>query len=162
MDPTTRLQTFLDMVSALTGVSEKVVGQAQDAAQYLENYTQLADKVAGTGATDALLAIYAVVRKAFPSDQAAAKLLGGGLDGTSPDKAWPFSAMARTLMKLVLLGVWYDPNSKNPDDDGAIPTAASYSESLVWLIAQAHPVGYALQGHNDWTTTPPPLNQLIG
>jgi hypothetical protein len=149
------------MVSALTGVSEKVVGQAQDAAQYLENYTRLADAVAKSGATDALLAIYALARQTLPPDQAAAKLFGGGLDPTSPDPKWPFSAMARTLMKLVLLGVWYHPNSKKPDD-GGIPTAASYSESLVWLIAQAHPVGYALQGHNDWTTTPPPLNQLIG
>lgn len=160
MDPATRLQTFLDMVSALTGVSEKVVGQAQDAAQYLENYTQLADAVAKPGVTDALLAIYALARQTLPPDQAAAKLFGGGLDPTSPDPEWPFSAMAKTLMKLVLLGVWYNP--KNKDDDGTIVTAASYSESLVWLIAQAHPVGYALLGHNDWTTTPPPLNQLIG
>jgi hypothetical protein len=160
MDPTTRLQTFIDLVCALTGVSARVANQAEAAAQYLENYTQLADAVAGAGATDALLTIYAQVRKTLPPGEAAEKLFLGGLDGGSPDKDWPFSAMAKTLMKFVLLGVWYDPQKK--DDDGTIPTAVSYSESLVWLIAQAHPVGASKLPYGYWANPPPPLDKLIG
>jgi len=160
MDSSTRLQTFVDLVSALTGVSAGVASQAQAAAQYLENYTQLADLVAGTNATDALLEIYAQVRKTLPPGEAAKKLFHGGLDGGSPDKDWPFSAMAKTLMKFVLLGVWYDPKKK--DDDGTIPTAESYAESLVWLIAQAHPVGASNFAYGYWANPPPPLDKLIG
>jgi len=160
MDPTTRLQIFVDLVSGLTGVSPRVASQAQAAARYLENYMQLADQVAGVGATDALLTIYADVRKSLPPGEAAKKLFLGGLDKTSPDKDWPFSAMARTLMKFVLLGVWYDPKKK--DDDGTIPTAVSYSESLVWLIAQAHPVGASKLAYGYWANPPPPLDKLIG
>lgn len=160
MDPVTRLQTFIDLISALTGVSARVAGQAQVAAKYLENYTTAADKVAGTGATDALLAIYAQLRKTFPPENAAEKLLSGTLDRSSPDKNWPFSAMARTLMKFVLLGVWYDP--RVADDNGTIPTAASYSEGLVWLIGQAHPVGASKLAYGHWAKPPPSLKDLIG
>ncbi|WP_378941006.1 hypothetical protein [Mesorhizobium sp. ANAO-SY3R2] len=158
MDPVTRLQTFIDLISTLTGVSTRVAGQAQAAARYLENYTIAADKVAGTGATDALLSVYAQARRKLPPENAAEKLLGGGLDGTSPDKSWPFSAMARTLMKFVLLGVWYDPKVA----EGKIPTAASYSEGLAWLIGQAHPVGASKLAYGHWAKPPPPLKDLIG
>lgn len=160
MDPVIRLQTFIDLISALTGVSIRVAGQAQAAAKYLENYTTEADMVAGTGATDALLTIYAQARRKLPPESAVEKLLGREFDETSPDKVWPFSAMARTLMKFVLLGVWYDP--RVTDDGGRIPTAASYSESLVWLIGQAHPVGASKLAYGHWAKPPPSLKDLIG
>lgn len=160
MDPATRLKTFVDLVSALTGVSTRVAGQAQAAARYLENYTTAADTVAGSGATEALLSTYALLRKTLPPKVAAAKLLSGAVDGPSPDKDWPFSAMARTLMKFFLLGVWYDPRIAG--DEGTIPTAVSYSESLVWLIGQAHAVGASKLAYGHWAKLPPPLKDLIG
>lgn len=160
MDPVARLQTFLDLISAVTGVSARVCGQAQAAAHYLENFTAQADAVAGHGSTDALLGAYALLRKTLPLDAAAEKLLAGALDGSSPDKDWPFSAMARTLMKFILLGVWYDPRMVG--GEGRIRTAASYSESLVWLIGQAHAVGASKFAYGHWAKPPPPLKDLIG
>ncbi|MBL0374596.1 hypothetical protein JJB09_21525 [Rhizobium sp. KVB221] len=160
MDSSTRLQTFIDLVSALTGVSARVAGQAEAAAQYLENYTHAADGIAGAGATDALLGVFAAGRQKLPPEKVAKMLFYKELDGSSPDPAWPFSAMTRNLMKFVLLGVWYDPNK--PGDDGTIPTAASYSEGLVWLIAQAHPVGASQLAYGYWANPPPSLKDLIG
>lgn len=160
MDPTTRMQTFIDLVCALTGISAQAVGQAEAAAQYLENYTLQADAVAGAGATDALLGAYAKERQKLPPQTVAGMLLDKSLDGGSPDPDWPFSAMTRNLMKFVLLGVWYNPLCAT--DEGRIPTAASYSEGLVWLIAQAQPTGASKLAYGHWANPPPPLKDLIG
>lgn len=160
MDPVIRLQTFIDLMSALTGVSARVCGQAQMAAHYLENYMAQADAIAGHGSSDLLFGAFQQLRKTLPPHDAAKNLLAGTLDGQSPDKDWPFSEMARTLMKLVLLGVWYDPRIVG--DEGRIRTAAAYSESLVWLIAQAHPVGASKLAYGYWAKVPPALKDLIG
>lgn len=152
---------FVALVSDLTGVSQKIVGQAEAAASYLAQFTGVADKIAGAGATAALVAAYATLRAGLPPEKAVAALLDGALDPKSPCPNWPFSAMARSLMKLVLLGLWIDPTVP-PPNDGVIPTAALYSESLVWLIAQAHPVGASKLAFGYWASPPPSLSDLIG
>jgi hypothetical protein len=160
MNPAKRLTLFISLASALTGVSERVVTEAQQAAPYLDTFTTLADGVAGSGATDILLRFWEMSIQPLPPDQAAEALLDGRGDAFSPDPQWPFSAMARSLMKLLLLGVWYVPGQT--DDEGTIETAALYSESLVWLIAQANPTGASKLAYGHWADPPPPLNTLIG
>lgn len=160
MDQSTRLSAFLEFSSTLTGVSQKVVGEAQQAALYLESYTTLADAVAGSGATDALLQFWKTFQNGMPPIAVAAGLLNGSFDTFSPDKTWPFSAMTKALMKLLLLGVWYDP--AKPDDEGTIAKSALYAEGLVWLIAQANPTGASKLAYGHWANPPPPLKNLIG
>jgi hypothetical protein len=152
---------FLNLVSALTGVSTRIVGQANDAAAYLDQFTRAADKVAGQGATAALILVFANALTKMQPDTAAQDLLAGNWDRSSPDPRWPYSAMAKCLMKFVLLGLWVDPTAPQPNE-GIIPTAASYSESLVWLIAQAHPVGASKMSYGHWAGPPPSLKSLIG
>ena len=160
MDQSARSATFLEFVSTLTGVSQKVVGQAQTAAQYLENFSTLADKQTGVQKTiDELLVLYAILRTRSSPDQAAATILSGAYDSKSPP-TWPFSTQTRSLMNFVLLGTWFDP--ANSDDEGTIVTPALYSESLVWLIAQAHPVGASKLAYGHWAAPPPSLQSLIG
>jgi hypothetical protein len=160
MTPEKRLGLFLSLGAALTGISEKVVGEAQQAAPYLDTFTTFADGVAGAGATDILLRFWDMSLHPLPPDQAAAAILDGRGDSFSPDPNWPFSAMAKSLMKLLLLGVWYVPGQT--DDEGSIETAALYSESLVWLIAQTNPAGASKLAYGHWADPPPPLNKLIG
>ena len=160
MDQSARGATFLEFVSTLTGVSQKVVGQAQNAAHYLENFAALAEKQTGAKNTfDELLMLYAILRSRSTPDQAVTTILSGAYDPKSPP-TWPFSAQTRSLMNFVLLGTWFDPADIN--DDGIIVTSALYSESLVWLIAQAHPVGASKLGYGHWAAPPPPLKSLIG
>ena len=160
MDQSARSATFLEFVSTLTGVSQKVVGQAQNAAQYLENFSTLADKQTGVKNTfDQLLLLYAIVRSRSTPDQAVAAILSGTYDPKSPP-SWPISAQTRSLLNFVLLGTWFDPT--DPSDEGTIVTPALYSESLVWLIAQAHPVGASKLAYGHWAAPPPSLQSLIG
>ncbi len=160
MDQSARLSSFLEFASTLTGVSQKVVGQAQTAAQYLENFSALSDKQTGVAKSfDELLILYSFVRSRMTPDQAVTAILAGTYDPT-PSVPWPFSAQTRSLMNFMLLGTWFDP--LNTFDDGTIVTSALYSESLVWLIAQAHPVGSSKLAYGHWAAPPPPLKSLIG
>ena len=160
MDQSTRISTFLEFVSTLTGVSQKVVGQAQNAAQYHENFSALADRQTGVPNTfDELLLLYMALTIHSSPDQAVTTILSGSYDSQCPP-TWPFSAQTRSLMNFVLLGTWFNP--VDPTDDGTIVTPSLYSESLVWLIAQAHPVGASKLAYGHWAAPPPPLKSLIG
>lgn len=162
MNPSNTLPAFIELSSALTGVSQKIVGQAQSAASYYETYTSLANSNARPLAMDALMRVYWLNRQNYPADVVAAMLLSGGLDSGSAYPVFKLSAMTKNLMKLLLLGVWFEPTITDPDYEGEIPTAMIYSESLVWPIAQAHAVGDSKMPYGHWAKVPPPLNKLIG
>lgn len=155
-------QHFIALVSALTGVSIKVVGEAETTASYLSQFQALADPSSNGDGTYVLVDAFTVLSQNIPPDQAAATILAGKLDGFSPNPNWPLSAMARSLMKFVLLGLWLDPNNTSKDYEGEIPTAVAYSESLVWLIAQAHAVGASKMAYGHWAGPPPSLKDMIG
>lgn len=163
MSASNNLPAFIELASTLTGVSPKVVGQAQDAASYFENYTALANANARPQAMDGLMQVYWLNRQKFPAPVVAAMLLSGGLDSGSPYSQFPLSVMTRNMMKLMLLGVWFEPTKmSDPDYVGDIPTALAYSESLIWLIGQAHAVGASKMAYGHWAKPPPPLKGLIG
>ncbi len=154
------MPNFLEFASTLTGVSQKVVGQAEQTAAFLETYAKLADAASGPSTTQLMLTLYFQERKSFSADQVAQAFLMGGYDAQSPNPKWPFSLLVRNLMKFLLLGVWYDPTVTN--DEGMIPTDAVYSQSLIWLVAQAQPTGASKLAYGHWANPPPPLNKLIG
>lgn len=162
LDQGTRLIIFLEFVSTLTGISQKVVGQAESAAEYMEHFATMANQMpTRQGSADDLLLLYAGVRSNLPPDQAVSAILSGAYDSpTKTPKDWPFSGMSRSLMNFVLLGMWFNPN--DPNDEGMIMTSALYAESLVWLIAQAHPVGASKLAYGHWAGPPPALKKLIG
>lgn len=162
MNASNTLPAFIELSSALTGVSQKIVGQAQSAASYYETYSGLANSHARPNAMDVLMQVYWLNRQKYPADVVAAMLLSGGLDSGSAYPVFKLSAMTKNLMKLLLLGVWFEPTNTNPDYEGEIPTGLIYSESLVWPIAQAHAVGDSKMRTGDWAKVPPPLNKLIG
>ena len=160
MDFTVQMPSYREFASTLTGVSQKVVGQAEQLASYLVAYAKLADGVSGPNTTLMMLNIYMQQRQQFTADQVVQAFLNKQFDGQSPNPIWPFSLLVRNLMKFLLLGVWYDPTMK--DDEGTIPTDAIYAQSLIWLIAQAQPTGASKLAYGHWANPPPPLNKLIG
>ena len=81
--------------------------------------------------------------------QAAAKVLADAQLGP----------VARSIMKLWLLGSWYDP--ANPSRAVNVVSAQAYKESLVWKVMQSHPMGYSMFTYGYWAKPPPPLNQFI-
>lgn len=160
MDFTTQMPSYLEFASTLTGVSQKVVGQAELLGSYLQNYAKFADAASGPNTTFAVLNLYMMQRQQLSADQVVQYFINGKYDSLSPNSTWPFSLLVRNLNKFLLLGVWYDPTK--PDDEGTIPTDAIYAQSLIWLIAQAQPTGASKLAYGHWADPPPPLNKLIG
>jgi hypothetical protein len=70
--------------------------------------------------------------------------------------------LARSIVLLWYLGSWYKPEDlkKNTaqDPSGPIPSqvvsAKAYALGLVWLIAQAHPMGYSNLQFGYWSRDP--------
>ena len=67
--------------------------------------------------------------------------------------------VARSIMKMWLLGSWYNP--ANSSQAVNVVSAQAYKESLVWKIMQSHPMGYSMFTFGYWAKPPPPLSQFI-
>jgi hypothetical protein len=71
---------------------------------------------------------------------------------------------ARSIMKLWLLGSWYQPYDQGNAKEGSIRVVSdqAYKESWAWKIAQSHPMGYSQYHFGYWAEEPPTLKQFTG
>jgi hypothetical protein len=149
-----RRDDFLAFSSALTGFGMDVLSAADGAAGYLA----IVDAKTPAGSLDALLRVYAgqIAAGKSPTDAVAA-ILAGTFDGGWP--AWSLSAGIRSILKLWFVGLWIDDKSA---DGQPYPSAQAYARGLVWLAAQAHPVGVSNFRFGYWKDAPPPLSEFVG
>jgi hypothetical protein len=108
-----------------------------------------------------LLTQYAtLVADHVPPDQIAQQVLMITTQPTIPNNV----LAARSIMKLWLLGVWYQPfdaaNLKK--GDSTVVSDQAYIYSWAWKIAQAHPMGYSESFFGYWNSTPPSLEDMTG
>ncbi len=83
---------------------------------------------------------------------------------------WPdvcVGPLARNLIKLWYLGIWYElPGAWRHEFGGAavdgtrVVSAEAYVEGLVWTAIGAHPPGAKPMGFGSWTEGPIPLPVL--
>jgi len=85
------------------------------------------------------------------------------MDGSRPAVTQTAQA-ARSIMKLWLLGVWYQPYATGSykSTDSTVVSDQAYIQSWAWKIAQAHPMGYSEMFFGYWNTTPPSLEDYTG
>jgi hypothetical protein len=71
---------------------------------------------------------------------------------------------ARAIMKLWLLGVWYQPYAQGafPLGEQTVVSDEAYTQSWAWSIAQAHPMGYSEFFFGYWNSPPPSLEDFTG
>jgi hypothetical protein len=74
------------------------------------------------------------------------------------------------VMLMWFLGSWYAPadlklySGPNPPSapiNSAVISSAAYTQSWVWSVAQAHPMGYSNLRFGYWNATPPLLSDFI-
>jgi hypothetical protein len=70
-----------------------------------------------------------------------------------------FEPIARSILKLWMLGTWYHPNT--PKTAKTIVSSQAYKESLVWKTMQAHPMGYSMLPFGHWEKEPQSLKTLL-
>jgi hypothetical protein len=145
---------FLQLSAALTGVSQRILGYAEEAA----GYRGILVKHIGAENVNALLTAYATyAAQGLPPAEIARRILN--------DQPAPLPAAARALMKLWYTGIWVQPFDYPPyttKDAPVIDNMEAYAQSLAWQVAQAHPIGVSRMRFGYWANVPPPLADFVG
>jgi hypothetical protein len=66
------------------------------------------------------------------------------------DKLGP---VAKNILKMWYLGIWYDLDKKKPDNSYVVSNIA-YKNGLAWSTMYAHPMGYSEENFEYWNTPP--------
>jgi hypothetical protein len=141
----TPLDQFVSLSSALTGVNPAQLKPAIDPIGVAGQYLAMSQSAASF---DNLLATFTAKSAELGADQAAAFVLADPTLGP----------VARSIIKMWLLGTWYDPQNARPPQ---VVSMQAYKESLVWKVMQSHPMGYSMWSFGYWAGPPPAFSQFI-
>ena len=145
-DGPTELDRFVLLSSALTGIDAAQLKPELDPIGIADQYLQTLKESIDPSILETLLATV----PATPGDPVDVEaLLGDPILGL----------IGRSILKLWLLGAWYNP--LNPSIAIKVVSSQAYKESLVWKAMQAHPMGYSMFSFGYWAEEPPPLDQFI-
>jgi hypothetical protein len=153
---TTGLDRFVALSVALTGVDASQLKPDIDPIQIADQYYQLLHDSVRVGThvsqtIDSLLETNEQRAGTTGPDHAVEFILA--------DKN--FGPIARSILKLWLLGTWYDPENPDNPRDPFVVSAQAYKESLVWKVMQSHPMGYSMFSFGYWAKEPPAFEQFI-
>jgi hypothetical protein len=70
-----------------------------------------------------------------------------------------FQPLARSILKLWMLGTWYHPHT--PRKASEVVSSQAYKEGLVWKAMQAHAMGYSMLPFGHWEQEPPKLDAFL-
>lgn len=62
--------------------------------------------------------------------------------------------IAKRIMRLWYLGVWYKNEPPKPFEDGTVISMNAYIRGLSWDAIQAHPMGYSEMRYGYWANSP--------
>ncbi|WP_176506956.1 MULTISPECIES: sorbitol dehydrogenase [Pseudomonas] len=149
------LQNFIDLSATLTGLSADRLAPAVDPINLPPLFFATAQQGMGTAAFSNLLELYVSIKNQ-PPEQIASAVLGNA----DPQIAQG----ARSIMKLWLLGSWYQPYDQGNAHAGdtRVVSDQAYKESWAWKIAQSHPMGYSQYHFGYWAEQPATLKQYTG
>jgi hypothetical protein len=140
------LTVFVSLSSALTGVAASQLKPDIDPIGIAEQYLATLN----TNLPAPTLTQLASLFQSVPDpNQGAAKVLADATLGP----------IARSIIKLWLLGSWYAP--AKPSQAVKVVSSQAYKESLVWKVMQSHPMGYSMFTFGQWASPPPPLTSFI-
>ena len=151
---------FLPMSALLVGATEQSMGEITelDGSSAAVSFDAMLAEAYGRSNVDTLLNLYEKERQAGASpDQIADAILR---------RAPPLLAsISRMTMKIWLFGVWYGTSEAEYIIDNAYKvdftiSARAYANSLVWKMAQAHPMGFSNFAFGSWGEKPPSLQDF--
>lgn len=157
----TERENFVGLSSALLGIDSKLLAPRIDpidlASQFL---TYIRPRLTDSGLND-LLSQYAGLVQDDKKPQEIAQLLLMNQDKPASTQA---AKACRSIMKLWLLGVWYQPYDAGSLKAGqqSVVSDLAYQQSWAWKVAQAHPMGYSQFHFGYWNETPPSLEAFTG
>ncbi|HEY0764341.1 MAG TPA: hypothetical protein VGD61_18325 [Pyrinomonadaceae bacterium] len=153
------LQAFADMSAALTGFQSSFIRPFLDPVNLSGTFYQFAVSQVGQPRMDALMGTFASLSSQTPkltSQQIADTLLETALDAPSLQ-----AQLAQSIVAMWYLGSWYVPGVLG--GGGFAPPALqvissqAYTKSLVWNLAQSHPMGFSAFTFGYWSQQPASL-----
>jgi len=152
------LQDFADMSAALTGFQSSFLRPFLDPTNLSEVFYNFAVAQVGQTAMDDLLNAFRAIQKE-PAQKIADTLLEVKIPtGKESSQA----QIAQAIILMWYLGSWYTPAyqtaNKQPGQVLQVISSQAYTKSLVWNVAQAHPMGFSAFTFGYWSQPPAGLN----
>jgi acetyl-CoA acetyltransferase len=145
------LQDFASMSAVLTGFQSQFIRPALDPVNLSGTFYNFAVSQVGQAAMDALISAYNAI--STQPDQTVANTL---LEVTSPTPSAQ-AQLAQAIILMWYLGSWYPPAFQTQGQQQVISSQA-YTKSLVWNVAQAHPMGLSAFTFGYWAQPPGSLD----
>jgi len=137
---------FLLISEALTGIDPQHLAAKVDPIMVAEEYRRTLDEELKGAEADA----YQQMLKAFADKSLTVEQILADAD---------LGPIARSIIKLWLLGAWYPPAT--PANASKVVSSQAYKESLVWKAMQSHPMGYSMFTFGYWNEQPPALEEFL-
>ncbi|HKU77802.1 MAG TPA: hypothetical protein VJR02_28065 [Pyrinomonadaceae bacterium] len=153
------VQAFADMSAALTGFQSSFIRPFLDPVNLSGTFYQFAVSQVGQPRMDALMSTFDSLSKQTPKltpQQIADTLLETMLDAPSLQ-----AQLCQSIVAMWYLGSWYTPGLLG--GGGFAPPAVqvisnqAYTKSLVWNLAQSHPMGFSAFTFGYWSSQPASL-----
>lgn len=150
------MDAFVELSVALTGIRKEKLTPATDSIGIKQDYFKWVNEK--EPAAFALLLQIAKDNKDAPQAM---------IDKSQASNDTKF--LARSIVLMWYLGSWYAPTDLQQLVDSksllvpphTVISPKAYTQSWVWRIAQAHPMGYSDMQFGYWTRDPAPLEDFI-
>ena len=145
------VQDFANLSAALTGFQPSFIRPFLDPVNLSGTFYQFAVAQVGQTTMDALMSAFDALSNQQPalSPQQIADTL---LEVSSPTPSAQ-AQLCQAIIAMWYLGSWYPPPFQTGGLHQVISSQA-YTKSLVWNIAQAHPMGFSAFTFGYWSQTP--------
>jgi hypothetical protein len=152
--PESVVQDFANLSAALTGFQSSFIRPFIDPVNLSGTFYSFAVAQVGQSMMDQLMSAYDALTQQTPplSAQAIADTLLE-VSTTPPSNQ---ALLCQTIILMWYLGSWYPPPFQTDGLQQVISTQA-YTKSLVWNLAQAHPMGFSAFPFGYWSQPPASL-----
>lgn len=146
------VQDFANMSAALTGFQSSFLRPFLDPTNLSEVFYNFAVAQVGQTAMDNLLNAFRAIQK-----QPAQKIADTLLEVKTPTPNESSQAqLAQAIILMWYLGSWYPPPGTNGKQQ--VISSQAYTKSLVWNVAQSHPMGFSAFTFGYWSQPPAGLD----
>ena len=149
------VQAFANMSAAFTGFQPSFIRPFLDPVNLSGIFYEFAVAQVGQSMMDALLSAFAALSSQTPplTPQQIADTLLEVTSATPSNQA----QLCQSIVSMWYLGSWYPPPFQT-DGLQQVISSQAYTKSLVWNLAQAHPMGFSPFTFGYWSQPPASLD----
>jgi len=149
------VQDFANMSAALTGFQTGFLRPFADATNLSGIFYDFVVSQAGQEKMDALLNAFRPIQTQNP--QTIADTL---LETASPNPPTEQAQLCQAIVAMWYLGSWYPPPFLANTSLQQVVSSQAYTKSLVWNVAQSHPMGFSTFKFGYWSEAPKSLDNF--